>query len=270
MLVKSKKELYELLPLELQSSKAKKVIGKMFSIGASNLWSIDYENLILTFKFENDLVKVVGQLSVVYIKEVSEIPMRKLTFKQSGLEVDVMYLGRYTNLLTKDNTIITTGVNDYNSIVQVCNANKRSDIICTSQSISTLYNNIVNNNRDCFIELEYNEFGSYGGLLCIKDCSVFTKGMIFRPTDNGNYRLKQSPLKLFNERYGNIYNDITCDLGSIKLEDLEKVNTKYFSCSKQKFGCQYGCTSSCSSDNANYRDAKNKETLIALWHKCFK
>ena len=39
MIIKSKKELYEFLPAELQAPKTKQNIGKIFSIAASNYWT---------------------------------------------------------------------------------------------------------------------------------------------------------------------------------------------------------------------------------------
>jgi hypothetical protein len=271
MTIKSKKELYDILPQDLQSAKTKKIIGKIFSIGASNLWTVEYKNYELIFTFENDLVKCTGRIYVKGITSVSVIPMKQFLFKQSGLLIDVSYL-KYGHFLTTDFKVLQTGVNDYNSIVQLCNSNKRSDIIYCSNDLKTIANEIIKLNKDSFRELDWNEFGSYCGKLCIKDCGMFTKGMLI-DTSSSYFWKNLSPMDLLNggSRAGlyRIFNDLSCNLGLVKLEDLENVNTNYFSCSKQSFGCSRGCTSSCYGTSANESDKRRKNIFIKLWRECF-
>lgn len=80
MIIKSKKELYEFLPAELQAPKTKQNIGKIFSIAASNYWTVDYDNSVLTFTFDNQYITVQGS---VYLRPVIS-PIKGQWISQNG------------------------------------------------------------------------------------------------------------------------------------------------------------------------------------------
>ena len=80
MKITSKKELYKLLPSEYQGLKTKKLIGKVFSIGATNYWEVDYENMILTFTYENEYVRCIGQVNLKQLTKIPEINLDRNFF----------------------------------------------------------------------------------------------------------------------------------------------------------------------------------------------
>lgn len=272
--VKSKKQLYKLLPPELQGLKTKKLIGKVFSIGASNYWNVFYANMVLTFVYENEHIKCTGAVYLNNLTVVPEIKMNNLTFVQSGLTIDPTRF-RHLYFLTSDDQVLETGITDYRSIKQFCVAHQRSDFVKISSSYSDVVSEITKRHLDCFRKLEWNEFSSYSGLLCIKDCGVFRKGMMIDTYYNYlNYKYyNRSPLDLVNGgNYASMYSisgSLGCDLSKVTLDQLEAISTAHHSCYKQKYGCQRGCTSSCASDSANSYDSRTKQIFIKLWKECF-
>ena len=277
--VKSKKQLYRLLPPEYQNMKTKKLIGKIFSVGVSNYWTVEYENLILTFTCENNFVRSVGQVGLRGLTTMPEIYLNRVLFKQSGLEENFNYNNNhrynYYHFLTSDNVILSCVLDGYHSLHHFCSQHERSDFVSVSTSFSSIAHKVIDQNPDCFRKLKWNEFGSYSGLLCIKDCGPFRKGMIvdtyYQHLEYKYY--ERDPLELVNKGlYAGMHridNNISCNLSNITLEQLETINTESFSCDKQKFGCQHGCTSVCCSESANKSDLHRKNTFIKLWKECF-
>lgn len=276
-LIKSKKELYQLLPPEFQGMKTKKLIGKVFSVGASNYWTVEYDNLVLTFTYENDFIRCVGQVGLRGLTTIPEIDLNRVLFKQSGFEVNLNYGNRYNYhyFLTSDNVILGHGLNNYYSLHHFTLQHKRSDFVSVGTSFSSVANEVIKRNPDCFRKLEWNEFGSYSGVLCIKDCGHFRKGMVVDTYyQHLEYKYhERNPLELVNSgHYAGLYrinNCISCDLSKVTLEQLENISTTSFSCIKQKFGCQRGCTYDCYSESANKSDLHRKQKFIKLWMECF-
>jgi len=275
--VNSKKELYRLLPPEYQGLKTKKLIGKIFSLGASNYWTVEYNNLVLKFTYENDFIRCVGQVGLSGLTTVPEIDLDKVLFKQSGFEVNLSYSSRYNYyyFLTSDNTILSHPINNYYSLHHFCLQHKRSDFVSVGRSFSSMANEVIKRNPDCFRKLEWNEFGSYSGMLCVKDCGHYHKGMVIDTYSNHlDYKYhERTPLDLVGHgHYGGMYrinNCLSCDLSKVTLEQLETINTSTFTCSKQKYGCQRGCTYDCYSESANKSDSHRKKIFIKLWKECF-
>ena len=278
MKITSKKELYKLLPSEYQGLKTKKLIGKVFSIGATNYWEVDYENMILTFTYENKYVRCIGQVNLKQLTKIPEINLDRILFKQSSIEIGLTYNNRYNHyyFLTSDNQILSTNINNYYSLVSFCLKHKRSDFLSVSQSYSSVASDLIKRNSNCFRKLEWNEFFSYAGELCIKDCGHFRKGMIIdRYYNHFDYKYHtRSPLDLVgNGHYAGLHRiipSLACDLSIMQLEQLEGISTFTFSCSRAKFGCHKGCTNSCYSKNANESDKTIKNIFIKLWKECFK
>ena len=277
IIIKSKKQLYKLLPSEYQDMKTKKLIGKIFSIGVNNYWTVEYENLILTFTCENDFIRSVGQVRLRGLTEIPKICLNRVLFKQSGLEENLNYNSRrsYYYFLTSDNVILSCTLYNYYSLHYFCSQQERSDFVSVSTSFSSIAYKVIDQNPDCFRRLEWNEVGTYSGLLCIKDCGPFRKGMIvdtyYQHLEYKYY--ERDPLELVNRGvYAGMHridNNISCNLSNITLEQLEAINTESFSCNKQKFGCQHGCTYVCYSESANSSDLHRKNTFIKLWKECF-
>lgn len=268
--IKSKKKLYKLLSIDLQPRKVKKVIGKIFSIGRSNYWKVELENNVLFFTFENDLIKCTGNIGITGNIKMQEIQLRNITFKQSELTVDMPYNNRHNYFLTSDYKILSTRVISYNSVVQLCNANKRSDIIAVEcYNEKNIYSFIIKNNPSCFRKLDYKEYGSYAGVLCIEDCGCFTKGMIIDTTYDGYFWHNYTPLRYIKDSLYSINNTISSNLGLVTLQELEDIDTATHSCIKQQFGCQRGCTSSCEAVSANNRTKHLKNTFMKLWKEVF-
>ena len=274
IIIKSKKQLFKLLPSEYQDMKIKKLIGRVFSIGVSNYWTVEYENLILTFTYENNFICCIGQVALKNIATVTKIDLNTILFKQSGFKVNLNY-NNYYYFLTSDNIIFSCTLNSPHSLYNFCLQYNRSDFVSVSTSFGSITNEIIKKNFNCFRKLEWNEFGSYSGLLCIKDCGPFRKGMIvdtyYQHLEYKYY--ERDPLELVNKGlYAGMHridNNISCNLSNITLEQLEAINTESFSCNKQKFGCQHGCTSVCYSESANSSDLHRKNTFIKLWKECF-
>ena len=275
-IIKSKDELYKLLPVEFQRAKSKKLIGKIFSIGAENYWTVEYENEVLYFTYDNDLIKCTGSVWIKNIPNPIKINLNKVLFKQSGFETSIPVFGhrlRYY-FLTSDNKILTHVLKDANSLICFARAEKRSDIISVSYTESSLKEFVIKNNPDCFKKLEWKDFGSYSGILCVKDCGMFKRGTVIDTAKIGYNYQNRSPMDLVNYgHYAGLYRigfSTACDLSKVTLEQLENISVTVFSCSKQKFGCSHGCTHNCYSESANNCDKEMKRRLIKLWKEIFK
>jgi hypothetical protein len=275
--ITSKKELYKLLPKEYQGVKTQKLIGKVFSIGASNYWTVQYHDLVLIFTYENEYIHCSGQVNLRGLTTVPEIPLNQVLFKQSGLQVTLNFGKQYSHhyFLTSDNQILSCGLQSYYSLHHFCLHHKRSDFVSVGTSFSAVADSIIKNNPDCFRKLEWNEFYSYSGVLCTKDCGYFRKGMIL---DTYYQHLQyhyftRSPLDLVgNGQYAGLYrinNCLSCDLSKVTIQELEAVSCCSFSCSKQNYGCQRGCITQCYADSANKNDILRKDIFIKLWKECF-
>lgn len=270
-LINSRKELLELVPeVYKQDQPTMKILRKLFSIARNNRWKVYNEGSRLRIEVDNDRVSATTYIMLpadnVRYPKAARLTFSQVTFKKTGFVLSLPQ-GRYESVMTADGKIHYTR---FKSILSVLSSGL--DNVVSAGTEGSMLSNIAYSNKECFRTLEWNEFFSYCGRLCIKDCGPFKKGMI---VDVYYLHIKyhtRKPIDLFEGVYAGMHRiggSLACDLNQITLEQLEAINVKKYSCAKQKFGCQHLCTHSCASDSANSVDASNKKILIKLWKECF-
>ena len=265
MLVNSKKHLLELLPSSITNTKD---ILKLFTIAKNNRFNIYYENNHMTFIYEDQFIKVSTKEYISNSTKTKHINMKNIILKQSNLSFNITYF-RHIYFVTQEFEIISTNVQDYKSIAQLCNSYNTYNFLKEFNSQEYAIRYIIERNPTSFRHLNYKEFGNNSGNLCLRDCGFLKKGMIIKTSDY--FRSYKNPLELVNNGSSCCFNDnLSCNLSLVTLEQLEGIIENKHYCGKQETYCTKRCPSgTCYSRTANDIDKKRKDIFIKLWKEIY-
>ena len=260
--IKTWKELVECLPTQELQVLHKKYLRKVFSVAASKFNNVMVDGTTIIISETKNQIKLWRQLTLpTYIKsfkyKTGTNNFTHITYETTGYTIGIPSFGNDYILVGKDGII--TPFRNYRGNVRVF-LNTPNDIVSVYN-----YNDFVSglfNNKEYFRKCTWEEAGSYGTFLCIKNVLDFKRGMI---VDYNNMYGLQSPITRFNNR---VNFNISCDLNKTTLKELEEiyVNT---TCIKQTFGCQRGCTNSCFADKDSKRNEMLKKIFIKLYKEIF-
>jgi len=269
--IKRWKEFYALLPKKFQTNFNEKCYRKIFSLARRNSCDIESNKVIYRIhKTEGDFI---FSYTSTHLTENSRFT--KIPFKISLSSVKCISTG-YEFSMSENIEVVIDSDGKYNLIKGRFNRSSLFGLknivkVGTKDEIERDYYN----NKECREKIDYKHAGSYSIYLVTKDYLWYKKGQIideFYQHKRSNYH-DRSPLDLFDGgHYHSVYKvggieSIACDLNKVTLSQLEAINTKPFSCYKQKFGCQRGCQTYCYADSSNQADVKRKAYYISIYKR---
>jgi len=269
--IKTWKEFYGILNPKFHGSFNQKVYRRLFSYAVRNAFTVYSDEKNYEFKRVKGNFETICRGSHLtdssrYTKVPTGFKATLLRCISTGYEVQMPWKGGIEAIKDSKGNYKVGNFTHFNSII-----NSGLEDVAWSGRKDDLERDFYYD-KNYIVEVEYKHARSYALKLVVKDFLWYKKGQLidfYYQHKKFNYH-DRNPLDLFYGSYAhsvyNVGNDsLACDLNKVTLEQLKAINVSPYSCSKQQFGCQRGCTSYCYADSSNRADAARKAFLIKVY-----